>query len=57
MWEYHLLSIPDAPNPRHHQDEVQPALNARGEQGWELISVYNSHGCSIFVFKRRTADR
>ncbi len=45
-WEYHRLKVRDTAT------LPIPALNALGENGWELIEVFKHHADLVFLFKR-----
>jgi hypothetical protein len=51
-WEYQLMMFAN----ERDLPSVQEGLNATGEQGWELVSIYpdpTRAAFTIFVFKKR----
>jgi hypothetical protein len=50
-WEYRLMPLAPERDPM----QIQEALNATGDEGWELVAVYiSTAGFNTFVFKRPT---
>ena len=46
-WEYHLLSA----GLDREDHVIQDSLNKRGQDGWELVAVYQA-AFRVFVLKR-----
>ena len=40
-WEYRIVNLD------HNPDTAEAQLNALGEQGWELVAIYNTTTCYL----------
>jgi hypothetical protein len=47
-WQY----VTDAPVGRSNQ-ELREAMNARGEEGWELVTIHPGAGSALLLFFKR----